>query len=53
MHPDFVDLNTRTIYELKPYNPKAIAQGKRQLRKYKRAFKQKIGLKWKTVLHLY
>ena len=24
IRPDYVDFNTRTIYELKPYNPKAI-----------------------------
>ncbi|OQM47399.1 type IV secretion protein Rhs [Anoxybacillus sp. UARK-01] len=53
VRPDFVDFNTRTIYELKPYNPRAIAQGKRQLKKYKRIFEQKRGGKWKTVLHVY
>ncbi|QCK82334.1 hypothetical protein E5Z46_08800 [Geobacillus kaustophilus NBRC 102445] len=53
IRPDFVDFNTRTIYELKPYNPRAIARGKRQLKKYKRIFEQEHGGKWKTVLHVY
>ena len=53
IRPDFVDFNTGTIYELKPYNPRAIAQGKRQLKKYKRIFEQERGGKWKTVLHVY
>ncbi|MGP3611023.1 RHS repeat-associated core domain-containing protein, partial [Anoxybacteroides rupiense] len=53
IRPDFVDFNTRTIYELKPYNPRAIARGKRQLKKYKRMFEQERGGKWKTILHVY
>ena len=41
--PDFVDFNTRTIYELKPNNPRQVKQGLKQLAKYKAKFKAKYG----------
>ena len=53
VRPDFVDFSTRTIYELKPYNPRGIQQGWNQLYKYQNAFQQKYGGEWKIVLDLY
>lgn len=31
IRPDFVDFSTRTIYELKPFNPNAMWKGMNQL----------------------
>lgn len=53
IRPDFVDLSTKTIYELKPNNPRAIKQGLKQLEKYKTIFEQQRGGTWKTVLDTY
>ena len=49
IRPDYVDFNTRTIYELKPYNPKAIKAGIKQLNKYNKA----LGGNFKIVLEVY
>ncbi|MBC8643229.1 hypothetical protein H9W95_01155 [Flavobacterium lindanitolerans] len=38
IRPDFVDMVNRTIYELKPFNPRAMKAGEKQLAKYKAAF---------------
>lgn len=48
-----MDFNTRTIYELKPNNPRAIADGTKQLNKYKSAYEQKYGGEWNTKLDTY
>ncbi len=54
IRPDFVDFNTKTIYELKPNNPRQIAEGNKQLAKYKAVFEEKYpGTTWNTVLDLY
>lgn len=53
IRPDFVDFSTKTIYELKPFNPRAIKQGVQQLKKYKALFEKEYGGTWKTVLDLY
>ena len=34
IRPDYIDFNTRTIYELKPMNPRGVRSGIRQLKKY-------------------
>ncbi|QEM69266.1 hypothetical protein FO488_14615 [Geobacter sp. FeAm09] len=34
-------------------NPRSIRQGLNQLNKYQKAFEQKFGGEWKTVLDLY
>jgi hypothetical protein len=34
MRPDFVDIPNKTVYELKPNNPRSIARGKKQLDRY-------------------
>lgn len=31
IQPDFVDFDTKTIYELKPYNPRAMKAGWKQI----------------------
>lgn len=53
---DFIDIPNRTIYEYKPYNPRAINQGNAQLRDYLTEL-QKMprfqGYEWKTVLETY
>jgi RHS repeat-associated protein len=35
--PDYIDFNTKTIFELKPFNPKAVKSGIKQLNKYNKA----------------
>ncbi len=34
IRPDYIDFNTRTIYELKPMNPRGARSGISQLQKY-------------------
>jgi hypothetical protein len=54
IRPDFVDLSTKIIYELKPFNPRGIQMGTQQLNRYKTIFETKYpGTTWKTVLDLY
>ncbi|CAM3148235.1 hypothetical protein DRF59_19990 [Chryseobacterium flavum] len=54
IRPDFVDFRTKTIFELKPFNPRAMKAGKKQLLKYKKAFEKKYpGTTWNTVLDTY
>ncbi|GEP97522.1 hypothetical protein CCY01nite_37820 [Chitinophaga cymbidii] len=53
IRPDFVDFGTKTIYELKPFNPRGIQMGTQQLNKYKSLFEQNYGGSWKTVLEHY
>jgi hypothetical protein len=53
IRPDFVDFGTKTIYELKPFNPRQIQLGTKQLNNYKSLFEQKYGGTWKTVLDTY
>jgi hypothetical protein len=53
IRPDFVDFNTRTIYELKPFNSKSAFQGVNQLERYKSLFEQTYGGTWNTVLDTY
>ncbi|MBT2561346.1 hypothetical protein J7E50_10930 [Pedobacter sp. ISL-68] len=55
IRPDFVDLPAKTIFELKPNNPRSIKRGLKQLEKYKNAFEKRFnepGL-WNTQLDLY
>lgn len=49
IRPDFVDFNTRTIYELKPNNLRQIANGHRQLERYRAAFERAHGPGWGSV----
>ena len=37
IRPDYIDFNTKTIYELKPMNPRGIRDGILQLQKYNKA----------------
>ncbi len=37
IRPDYIDFSTRTIYELKPMNPRSINAGIKQLHRYNRA----------------
>lgn len=53
IRPDFVDFGTKTIYELKPNNVRALKQGLEQLNKYKAIFEQQYGGTWKIVLDHY
>ena len=53
IRPDFVDFNTKTIYEIKPNNPRSIQQGIRQLKKYKALFEKKYGGTWNIKLDTY
>ncbi|MBK8506662.1 MAG: hypothetical protein IPL46_33430 [Saprospiraceae bacterium] len=53
IRPDYVDFTTKTIYELKPFNPRGIQLGTKQLNNYKSLSEQKYGGTWKTVLDFY
>jgi len=54
IRPDFVDFKTRTIYELKPNNARAIKSGEAQLENYRKIFQKKFpGKRWKVVLDKY
>jgi hypothetical protein len=53
IRPDFVDFSTKTIYELKPFNPRSIQLGTKQLSNYQTLFQQKYGGVWNTVLDTY
>ncbi len=53
IRPDFVDFNTKTIFELKPFNPRGIKSGNKQLEKYKSIFENTFGGEWNTVLEHY
>ncbi len=37
IRPDYIDFKTRTIYELKPMNPRGVRSGIRQLQRYNKA----------------
>ncbi len=53
---DFIDLENRIIYELKPNNPRAIKMGHKQLEMYKAEIESMPrfkGGKWQTVLDTY
>lgn len=53
---DFLDIQNQTIYELKPFNPRAMKAGEKQLQMYKtelESMQQFQGIKWKTVLDTY
>lgn len=51
--PDYVDFEKHSIYELKPYNPRNIRGGIKQLEKYKRAFEARDNMVWNTFLDFY
>lgn len=53
IRPDFVDFETKTIYELKPFNQRGIQMGTKQLSKYKSIFEQRYGGIWRTILDHY
>jgi RHS repeat-associated protein len=53
IRPDFVDFSTKTIYELKPFNPRSMSEGIKQLEKYKEAFEGTYGGTWKIILDTY
>ena len=53
---DFLDLKNRRIYELKPFNPRAMKQGEKQLQMYLKELEtipDFQGWKWKTILETY
>ncbi len=53
IRPDFVDLENKIIYELKPDNLRAIKQGEKQLNTYIKAFKDAGYGDFKGVLQTY
>jgi hypothetical protein len=50
---DFIDFETKTIYELKPYNPNGIKTGLKQLEVYLKEVESIYGGGWKTILDTY
>jgi hypothetical protein len=53
---DFLDTNNRTIYELKPYNPRSIQLGTKQLNIYLHELQtipEYKGYIWQKVLEFY
>ena len=49
IRPDYYNPKTKTIYELKPYNPRSAKAGVKQLKKYKK----KIGKRSNVRLEFY
>ena len=53
---DFLDVKNRRIYELKPFNPRAMKQGEKQLQMYLQELEtipRFQGWKWETILETY
>jgi hypothetical protein len=50
---DFIDLERKIIYELKPFTPSGIARGAKQLKRYVDAANRELGDGWVGELHLY
>lgn len=50
---DFIDFGSKTINELKPYNPRGINAGNNQLSGYKNEIESIFGPGWNTLLDLY
>lgn len=53
---DFIDFESKKIYELKPYNPRAMKAGEKQLEQYLQEIKgnvEKFGDGWKVQLDTY
>ncbi|MEW6618173.1 MAG: RHS repeat-associated core domain-containing protein [bacterium] len=50
---DFIDLEKKIIYELKPNNPSAIKLGEKQLQNYLKEVESLYGSGWKTILETY
>jgi len=59
---DFLDIINKTVHELKPYNPRSMKQGQKQLQMYLRELQspaviQKYpefkNIQWKTILDTY
>ena len=53
---DFLDIENKTIYELKPFNPRAMKQGEKQLQIYKEELKAMPRFQdweWQTILETY
>lgn len=50
---DYIDFRTKTIYELKPYNPTQIKLGTKQLQNYLEEVESFAGKGWKNVLDTY
>ncbi len=51
--PDFVDFNTKTIYDLKPTNPAKFNAHIKQLEKYKDIFEKEFGGTWNYIIDRY
>ena len=50
---DYIDFETKTVYELKPYNPRQIKIGTKQLEGYLKEIEEVFGDGWTTVLDTY
>lgn len=50
---DFIDFPQKTIFELKPNNPRGFASGSKQLEKYLLEVESNYGQGWSTILELY
>lgn len=50
---DFVDFNSRSIYELKPFNPRGVKSRIKQLDRYGQEMMIKYGGEWNLFLDLY
>ena len=53
---DFLDIDNKTIYELKPFNPRAMKQGEKQLQNYVKELEtmpEFQGWEWKTIIETY
>ena len=50
---DYIDFGSKTVYELKPYNPKQINCGNKQLQNYVKEIETVYGPGWTSILDTY
>lgn len=50
---DFIDFETKTVYELKPYNPNQIYKRNKQLQNYINEIESVFGKGWDSILDTY
>lgn len=50
---DYIDFETKTVYELKPHNPNQIRNGNKQLQNYLEEIENVFGEGWTSVLDTY
>ncbi len=50
---DFIDLDNKIVYELKPNNPSAIKSGQKQAQEYVNELIEEFGGEWTIIIDTY